>query len=398
VAAGVGRPAPDPDGDQGSRIPSPGFREMDTMNRKDYLINKKQEGKHLLGVFPAQYPKEILWAMDVVPAEIWDPPIKTTGADSHLQPYICSVVRLGLELILQGKCDFLDGFLFPHTCDSVQNLASVVYDYLKPDKPCYFFYHPKAPYGEATRDYYKAHLKELVRSLEEQFGPLDEESLKFRIQQSGRISGLLSEIYDLRAKGELDASNTEFYRMIRLGEYMVPDDLIEELEAFLAQHRRLETVSKTPVILSGVLPNPPEMLSLLDKLGVRVANDDLLNCSRRLLIPPCDSEDPYDYLTSRYFRMIPCSTRGSSISERMEYLSGLIDTTCAKGVIFNVVKFCEPEWFDVPNLREELKKRGVPALVLDVELNQGLPGQVATRVEAFIEIISSHTSPDHNED
>ena len=38
------------------------------MTRKEYLVKQKEMGRHLLGVFPAQYPKEILWAMNIVPA------------------------------------------------------------------------------------------------------------------------------------------------------------------------------------------------------------------------------------------------------------------------------------------------------------------------------------------
>ena len=359
------------------------------MTRKEYLIEQKEKGRHLLGVFPAQYPKEILWALNVVPAEIWDPPMELTMAGTHLQPYICSVVKLGLELVLQGKCDFLDGFLFPHTCDSIQNMASVIYDYIGVNKPCYFFYHPKAPYGAAATEFYQNHLKELVQSLENQFGPMNPEALRHRIQQGQRISALYHELYNLRAKDKLHVSNELFYHMVRLGEYQFPDDLIPELEGFLARHKVYDKKNETPaVILSGVLPNPPEILSLLDNLEVRVAHDDFLIGSRRLLVPKNDLEDPFEQLAAAYFTMPPCSTKGSSIIERREYLLRLIDATGAKGVVFNVLKFCEPEWFDVPNLREELRNRKIPALVLDTDLNQGLSGQVKTRLEAFIEIIT----------
>jgi len=360
---------------------------MTPMTRREYLIKQKEMGRHLFGVFPAQYPKEILWAMNIVPAEIWDPPLEMTEANAHLQPTICSVVKLGLELILQGKCDILDGFLFPHTCDSIQNLASVIKDYMKTEKPCYFFYHPKAPYGTAGRDFYCNHLKELVRSLEKQFGPLNPDTLKQRIHQGQKISALLTELYDLRAKGELNITNEEFYRVVRHGEYLFPDDFIPELEAFLSQNKGQGMKGQAPVILSGVLPNPPEILTLLDDLGVNVAHDDFLIGSRRLLVPANDLDDPFENLTESYFAMPPCSTKGSSIGERAEYLFRLVDATDAKGVIFNVVKFCEPEWFDIPNLKEELKKRDISALALDTELNQGLSGQMVTRVEAFVEMI-----------
>ncbi|MFC1534513.1 2-hydroxyacyl-CoA dehydratase subunit D [Thermodesulfobacteriota bacterium] len=359
------------------------------MTRKEYMISQKEgKGRKIFGVFPAMYPKEILWAMNVVPVEIWDPPVEISHANAHLQPYICSVVKLGLELILQGKCDELDGFLFPHTCDSIQNMASIVNDYLGLNKPCYFFYHPKAPYGESSRIFYKEQLKGLVSRLEEQLGPLDSSELKIRVEQGHRIAALLSELYKLRSGGGLRSSNEEFYNVIRQGEYLHPDDFYSLLERFL-------TASKGPaedlhtVILSGILPNPPEILNLLDKLRVRVADDDLLGCGRRLLAPPGQAMDPFDNLTESYFAMPACSTKDSPITERIGQLLEKIEISGAKGVIFNIVKFCEPELFDLPLIVEELKMKGLATLVIDSELNQGISGQLNTRIEAFVEMISA---------
>lgn len=355
--------------------------------RAEYLQQqKKTHGRYLFGVFPAQYPKEILWAMNALPVEIWDPPLEVSHANAHLQPYICSVVRHGLELILQGKCDDLDGFLFPHTCDSIQNLASIVKDYLGLDKPCYFFYHPKAPYKASSREYYIEQLRALVSRLEKQLGPIEPAQLNRRMGQGQKLATLLRELYDLRATRGLLASNVQFYQAIRYTEYLHPDDLIPFLEAFLADSKG-QADSGPALLLSGVLPNPPEILALLDDLGVRVADDDLLSCSRRLLIPPTQAKDPLEALAEGYFAMPPCTTKDSPVSERLDYLLEKIDRTGAKGVIFYMVKFCEPELFDVPQLVEELKKRGFPTLIIDTELYQGLSGQLKTRVEAFVEMI-----------
>ncbi len=356
-------------------------------SRSEYIKKQKEAfGRHAFGVFPAQYPKEILWAMNIVPIEIWDPPLEVSHANAHLQPYICSVVRLGLELILQGKCDDLDGFLFPHTCDSIQNLTSIVYDYLDLDKPCYFFYHPKAPYSEASRTYYREQLKTLVTRLEKQLGSLDLDELKRRVRQGQEIASMVKRLYDIRARGEITASNETFYQVIRQGEFLYPDDFIPLLEKFLEESKG-KPENHTGVLLSGVLPNPPEMLTLLDELGVSVADDDLLGCSRRLIIPGSDKEDPFDALTDSYLGMPPCTTKDSPLSERIDYLMAKVDRSGAKGIIFNTVKFCEPELFDLPQLVQELKKQGLHTLLVDTELNQGLGGQLATRVEAFVEML-----------
>jgi benzoyl-CoA reductase/2-hydroxyglutaryl-CoA dehydratase subunit BcrC/BadD/HgdB len=359
----------------------------ETPSRREYMAAQKREhGRRLIGVFPAQYPREILWAMNILPVEIWDPPLEVSRSSGHLQSYICSVVKLGLELILQGHCADLDGFLFPHTCDSIQNMASIVHDYLGVEKPCYFFYHPKAPYRDSSRQFYHDELEELIGSLERQFGAMNPVRLKQSVETGREAASLYGEIYRLRSKGELRVSNSDFYRVIRRNEYLHPDDLIPLLRQFLADGRGTDQAQKR-VILSGILPNPPELLVLLDELGVRVSDDDLLNCGRRLLTPPSDAGDSLQALSDGYFSMPPCSTRNSSIEERMRFLMSRIERSRAQGVIFCMVKFCEPELFDLPQLVEGLKGNGFPVLLLDTELNQGLSGQMSTRVEAFIELL-----------
>jgi benzoyl-CoA reductase/2-hydroxyglutaryl-CoA dehydratase subunit BcrC/BadD/HgdB len=357
------------------------------MARREYLQHQKMNGRSLIGVFPAHYPKEILWAFNVVPAEIWDPPLEVSGANAHLQPYICSVVKLGLELILQGKGDMLDGFFFPHTCDSIQNTASIVHDYLGVHKPCYFFYHPKAPYRPSSRRYYLEQLKSLIGRLERDLGPMDETELKRRVDQGHQLALMLRDIYAMRRRGELSVSNADFYRMIRQGEYLHPDDFIPLLEDFSESFRG--GYGKGPgVILSGLLPNPPEILDLLDELGVRVVDDDLLCCSRRIPMNANLVRDPFEALVQSYFAMPPCTTKDSSLKERVDYLLEKIASSQAKGVIFYLVKFCETEWFDVPLMAEAVKEAGAAVLIVDVDLNRGLSGQLTTRIEAFVEMIS----------
>jgi benzoyl-CoA reductase/2-hydroxyglutaryl-CoA dehydratase subunit BcrC/BadD/HgdB len=357
-------------------------------SRKEYIREQKERyGRRVFGVFPAQYPREILWAWNILPVEIWDPPLEPVQANAHLQPYICSVVREGLELILQGHCDDLDGFLFPHTCDSIQNLASIVKDYLGLEKPCYFFYHPKAPYRPSSRAYYLEQLKGLASFLEKRWGPVGSDELEKRVKQGQQLASLMKEAYDSRAEGALRATNEEFYRVIRQGEFLHPDDFLPLLHEFLETSRG-GSRSGPAVILSGVLPNPTEVLRQLDELGVAVAEDDLLNCSRRLVCPPVVSDGPFESLADSYFLMPPCTTRDSPVQERLDYLLEKVERTHARGVIFWTVKFCEPELFDVPQLVEELKRRGLATLVVDTEINQGLSGQLGTRVEAFVEMMA----------
>ncbi len=83
----------------------------------------------------------------------------------------------------------------------------------------------------------------------------------------------------------------------------------------------------------------------------------------------------------------PDPTRGSSIQERLEHLLRLIGTSGAKGVIFYDVKFCEPELFDLPQLRQGLREAGIPSLTVEVDINDELTQSVLTRLAAFLEMI-----------
>jgi benzoyl-CoA reductase/2-hydroxyglutaryl-CoA dehydratase subunit BcrC/BadD/HgdB len=355
--------------------------------RSEYIRRQKEiHHRRAFGVFPAHYPKEILWAMDILPVEIWDPPLETSRAGAHLQPYICSVVKQGLELILQGKCHDLDGFLFPHTCDSIQNLASIVNDYLDVKKPCHFFYHPKAPYRASSRAYYVEQLRDLIRRIEEQLGPMHPGALEKRVRQGQELNAALRELYELRARGELNSGNQEFYGIVRQGEFLHPDDFLPLLRGFIEQARGVSS-SRSSVVLSGVLPSPRDMLPALDQLGVRIGEDDLLSCGRRFLVPSVEARDPFEVMTEAYFGMPPCSTKDSPISERLNAIEAMVARSHAGGVIFSMVKFCEPELFDVSQLVSELRKKEVPVLVFDTEVNEGLSGQTRTRIEAFVEML-----------
>ena len=57
----------------------------------------------------------------------------------------------------------------------------------------------------------------------------------------------------------------------------------------------------------------------------------------------------------------------------------------AGGVIFLNFKFCEPHAFDYPYLKEMLQGQNIPSLLLEIDQELPAAGQLATRIEAFIE-------------
>jgi benzoyl-CoA reductase/2-hydroxyglutaryl-CoA dehydratase subunit BcrC/BadD/HgdB len=61
----------------------------------------------------------------------------------------------------------------------------------------------------------------------------------------------------------------------------------------------------------------------------------------------------------------------------------------ADGVIFARQKFCEPHGFDYVQLARALDQAGIPHLLVELE-QASQAGQLRTRVEAFVEMITGN--------
>ncbi len=359
---------------------------MNIPNRTEYLKKQGHQGQKIMGVLPALYPRELLWAFDILPAEIWDPPGDILHANAHLQTTICPVVKRSLEFILTESPIINTGYLFPHTCDSLQNLATQVKDLIGVPVPVHTFYNPKGSYNRASRKYYTDILENFMTELETIHGSLDPQKLLTACMLGWEIDIKRIEIQNARMANRLPLSNVDYFKLIRAAEFMLPNDYLEVLKSV----ELTDTVSppKTRILISGILPPGDEALQFLDELNISIGADDLLASSRRLPADTMDApEIPFEYLTDRFFLQPPCSTRAGSLDVRSRHIHQLISKSDTQAVWFNMVKFCEPELFDHHLLVKELKKSGLPVLTLDTELQSGIAGQDRTRLEAFSEIL-----------
>ncbi|MGC8723598.1 MAG: 2-hydroxyacyl-CoA dehydratase subunit D [Acidobacteriota bacterium] len=358
------------------------------MGRRAYLMGQKAAGRRLAAVWPARYPVELLWAHGICAGEVWDPPGEVGLTSAHLQSFVCPVVKRGLGFHLSGALVPVDLFLFPHTCDSLQNLSSLVKDLLREEKPCLAWYPPRDS-GPQALAYAESQLESLSRALDRATGPMRDGALEEAVAWGMRRDGLLRDLYRLRAEGRLRATAAEFYEAVRSCEYLWPEEALARLEDFLGERRAEQPLKEgVPILLSGVLPAPASLLRWLDGQGIRIAEDDLIACGRRVLREPLESPtDPWAALARRQLAWPPCSTAGSPLPERIAFLRRLVERSGARGVVFLTMKFCEPEGFERPALVEALRAEGVPLLQVESELEPEPPASLVTRIQAFLESI-----------
>jgi benzoyl-CoA reductase/2-hydroxyglutaryl-CoA dehydratase subunit BcrC/BadD/HgdB len=346
----------------------------------------KDRGGQIAAVLPIHPPRALLRAFDILPIEVWGPPaVDASYGGAHLQPYVCSIVRNALSFLLAGGLEVVDYILVPHACDSLQGLGSILIDFVQPLQPVLPLYFPRGR-RQSDLDFLAEELRALYRRLEGLSGRSPGEgALMICIRMDEEADALLADLYLKRR--HLPLAQTEFYRLVRSREYLPSEGFVELASDALAQaaEKPLE-VKDIPILLSGIVPEPMALFDALEEMSAYVVADDLACCGRRLY-PPGDDQDPFLRMAQRFLGAPPDAMHGSSISARLDHLSRLAKVTGARGVVFYEVKFCEPELFDLPALREGLAGADIRSVVIEMDLNDGLSQRTLTRLEAFLETI-----------
>ncbi|BAT70993.1 (R)-2-hydroxyglutaryl-CoA dehydratase subunit beta [Thermosulfidibacter takaii ABI70S6] len=352
-------------------------------SRKEVIEKAKKDGYLIAAIYPIYYPRELFRAFGILPVEVWGPPkVDTKKGTAHLQPYICSVVKCGLSFLLSDGLEVADLLLVPHCCDSLQGLGTILLDFIKPKQRVVTFYLPRSRRG-VDEEFLINELKRIFDQLCVITGKKPtEDDLMREILLEEEADKLALEMYERRKK--LDISDINFYRVMRLREYLPSSEWIPLAKEILSRKSEGDSNGKVPLFFSGVLLEPLELLFAIEEMGAFVAGDDLA-CLRRRVFEAGESSDPFVRMAERILSGPPCPMRGDSFEERKKFLDSILKQTNAKAVVFYNVKFCEPEHFYYPELRKWLKEKGVQTTLVEIDISEPLPQQVVNRIRALVE-------------
>lgn len=71
--------------------------------------------------------------------------------------------------------------------------------------------------------------------------------------------------------------------------------------------------------------------------------------------------------------------------ERIEMLVEMVRATDADGLVVALMKFCDPEEYDVPIIMDACKKAGIPMLIIEIDQQARAYEQIRTRLQSFAE-------------
>jgi benzoyl-CoA reductase/2-hydroxyglutaryl-CoA dehydratase subunit BcrC/BadD/HgdB len=361
-------------------ITSKGYREIASFLPKDRLP---------VGFFCPFVPEELIHAAGALPFRLMGTAIKMSHAQAHLPTNCCHLVKSSLESLLQGELDFLKGIIFSHSCDTMQGLADIWA--LQKRIPLQFnLMIPSRLNSEPSRIYLRSEIERFKNFLESNVGKITPQDLKASIRLFNRIREKVAEIYARRPKGYREISGSDFARIIRAGYLMDRRRYLELLDEFLNVLPETPEGSENPVpvYLAGNMTHDDPYFSYIEEAGAVILQDDLCSGTRflRLMVP--EDIDPMEGLTNRYFTSFVCPNKHQGAYAHAETLLGEVQKSGARGVIFLLYKYCETHFFDYPDLKQALEIKGIPTLLLEVEDPSFSVGQLKTRIQAFVEMLS----------
>lgn len=356
-----------------------------------YLDAQKSErNRPWVLAFPTLYPREVLTALDVNVWEIWSDTSGDTSTDpGKLQGYLCPTVR-GVQSVLARGDHGASVAIVPHTCDSMQGLAMIARATPEWGVRVITFRHPRGTERPAARMFLRKELEAFVHELEQALDrKLEMSRLGEAIELHRRGERVLANV--LRRRGALPLDDQALYAVLRQREWMHPSDYVAELEKLEAMLGSESKVQKgVAVVISGMTPEPDGLFETIADAGAYVAADDYASIGRRIPAYEGPMEgDPIGSVVERLLLMPPCPTRSSDSTHRIARLRRLAQESGARGVVLHTVKFCEPELFDVPVVRRALEESGLKVLHVETELEPRVTGQIATRLEAFVEMLGN---------
>jgi len=357
--------------------------------RRHEIANRlRSEGKRLLGYFTVHVPEEIIHASGMIPIRMRGHAEAVKSASLCLNDFVCSYAKTCLDLGLQGTYDYLDGIVFAKTCDVMRNLYAIWLSNVS--LPYSWFLPLPASDGDEAVECFRKDLEEFTRSLEAHTGrTVDNASLRRSIGLYNRNRNLLRRLYALRAEDPPQVSGSDALAMAMAGLVIPRESHNELLEEFFACIRSQNHMAgKRPrLFMYGNSFESLEIMEALERAGADVVMDYLEIGLQYFWQDVAEDGDPLRALAARYTRGIPAPWH--TAFDRMKgVIEGWLEQYRVEGVVAVVQKYCDTYLYDIPDMEKALQGMGIPFLVIEQDDSTRATGQLMTRIDAFVEMIS----------
>ena len=375
--------------------------------RQQEIIAEKAKGKKVIGYFCIFTPIELILAADAIPVRVNSGWYDTSKLGDRVVPVeVCPVIRstIGASMVnLSPYIELSDAIISSLTCDGMTKLSEIMSD----KKPVWQMTPPRIKDSAHSLELWREEINLMKKKIEEFTGnKITAKKLREAVETMQRASKAFRRLQDLR-KGNPVIMGRD---AMLVNQASMWDDIKRWTEKTEALCDELEKRVKakqwacppdTPrVIITGTpmfWPDNWKLPTLIEESmpqGVLVADE--LCSSDRLLYDPVGidewtMEDMLNGISERYLMAstCPCFTSKDGNEDRVNWLTNKIKDYKANGVIYYVVRGCMLYAMEYSRVKKALDKLNIPVYYLDTEYTREDVGQMKTRVEAFLEMLTA---------
>lgn len=360
----------------------------------------KGQGKKVMGYFCCYTPLELITAAGLVPYRIMgDTKEPTTEADIYLDTVFCPYVRTCFDIAMKGRYDFLDGSLWPTSCDNLINVYGIWEYNLKPAY-IYQLSIPKVADSLAL-NFFEQDIGHLRKSLEGLIGrEIPDEAISQAIDLHNENRALLRQLYELRKPDPPLLYGSEVTQIL-VSVMSLPvaeaNQLLRDVLDQVRERRDGPGRRTARLLISGNELDDSTFVELIEDCEANVVADDLCIGTRFFWHDVEKTSDPLHGLAQRYLGDIRCPriyrgnpemNRREEMEERFNHIRNFVDEFNVNGAVIYILKYCDSEEWEAPDLRDYIQEElGLPVLHIEHDYSTVALAPWRTRVQAFVEMV-----------
>jgi benzoyl-CoA reductase/2-hydroxyglutaryl-CoA dehydratase subunit BcrC/BadD/HgdB len=345
----------------------------------------RDTGKKVVGSTIADVPQEVIHAYDLLPVTLLGTHKPLKKAASHLPDNACSLARSNLELALSYEGDLFSGFVLPQVCDTTQHLSDI-WRISFPEKYVESYLAPRQADRPSAHYWVKEEIERLIASLGKWTGKtLSNDALSASIAIYNENRKILGELYEIKRNNPGTITNLQFFAMMKLSMQVDKAEFNKSLKAIKDGLKLKKTKGLTDIVLVGITCDPPEVFDIFDELKLNIVGDTLVDGTRYLRGAVSLNGNLVEAMADRHFKGGFFSPIHDNVYKNFEEVKKLYYDTKAKAIVYVHIEFCESQEYDLPDLKNMIKKEGIPMHVLDTEYQTVSLSHILTRAQAFFE-------------
>jgi benzoyl-CoA reductase/2-hydroxyglutaryl-CoA dehydratase subunit BcrC/BadD/HgdB len=367
-------------------------------NASAAIKSVREQGKKFVGFYCVFAPQELIVAADAVPVTLCatkEEPI--ADGEKYLPRNFCPLIKSSYGFAITEKCAFFNNSEFiigETTCDGKKKMFELMAEF----KPTLVLEVPQSAKGDAQKQYWRSEVARCKHEIEKRLGvQITDEKMKAAIKELNEQRALMQELAHMNTAIPAPLSGLDMLKVMWARNFTFDraafnqqlKNLIAELKGMKAKGEGAMPKTAKRIIITGVPTGvgAEKVLKIIEESGAAIVYIE--NCSgmKQYLHDVATTGSPLDAIADKYLGT-PCSCMSPNTG-RLELLANLVKEYHADGVVDVTWVGCHTYNVESRVLKEYLAKHGnVPLLQIETDYSQGDVGQIRTRVEAFLEMVT----------